>query len=354
MSISTIRFGDVAGTLEADTNSLRWLIQRLAEGRDRQFLALPAQDLYANADFLLSQHTVDGQRNDFYYGVNPVKHEIYSWSKTRRQAGLGDIKGFFADLDVKPGAFESKEAILNFLKLVPIRPTTITESGSGGIHATWKASGQIQPEDLKAWWAYLQSLAPEGVNIDRLVNVDRILRLPGSVRWSKTGAFTSTVKLIDGCREVHDVAEFKNLSKEAYAGYRTSQKIVRAQKTVMLDRKFNSISQARPGYVKAICESKSDELDWAEILEPAGWTFQRENSDGSRHWIRPGSSQKSAVTDYTHSDGTVSGVMSLLSSSPDSGLLDLKEAGIPLTKFHVLLRLQFEDDLDALIKHFYN
>lgn len=366
MSISTVRFADVAGTLETDINSLRWfielwfnpedivVIQKLSDNRDRQFLALPARDLYENAELILAQHSVSGVRNDFYYGVNPVQHEISSWSKTRRQAGLGNIKGFFVDLDVKPGAFDSKADILEYLKTVAIRPTTVVESGSGGIHATWKASGQIEPEDLKAWWAYLQSLAPDGVNIDRLVNVDRIFRLPGSVRWSKTGASTSTVKLIDGCNESHSVEEFRKLSKTAYNGYRKHLKIIKAQKTVMLDRQFNSASQDRPGYVKAICESRADELDWAEILEPAGWTFQRENSDGSRQWIRPGSSQKSAVTDYTHSDGSVSGVMSLLSSSPDSGLLDLKEVGIPLTKFHVLLRLRFADDLDALITNFTN
>lgn len=361
-----VTFGDLVGRLDTDANSLRWFIelwfeeddivtiQKLPHDGKRQFLALPAKHLHANAEMILNQKAVEGTKNEFYYGINPVAREIHNWSDTRRQAGFGYIKGFYADLDVKNGAFESREQILSYIEGLEIQPTTVVESGSGGMHLTWKITGQIEPEDLKGWWAYLQSKAPEGVGIDRLVNVDRIFRLPGSLRWSKNGSLNTKLQLINGSRKTHTIEDARNLTKEPLEQHRNRQKMFKAQKTVMLDRKFNSVNTGKPGLIKSLCEMKADEMDWSEILEPEGWSLLRESSDGSRQWIRPGSSQKSAVTDYTHSDGTVSGVMSLLSSSPDSGLLDLKEVGIPLTKFHILLRLRFEDDLDALINHFIN
>jgi hypothetical protein len=88
-------------------------------------------------------------------------------------------------------------------------------------------------------------------------------------------------------------------------------------------------------------------MSWAEILEPYGWTWQRELRDGSNEWARPGRDERSAVVDYEDSP-----VMSLLSMADETGLADLKDAGIPLTKYRVLWRLKFNDqDDDSMIKY---
>lgn len=363
--MTSIRFSDMAGELKTDPDSLRWfielwfdaedivVIQKLTDKTKREFLALPAKDLLENAENILNRYSSDTHKLEYYYGVNPVQRIIGEWEPTRRQAGLGQIKGFFADLDVKSGAFESEGQILKYLEKLAIKPTTVVQSGSGGIHASWKVSGQIEPEDLKAWWVYLQHMAPEGVNIDRLVNVDRIFRLPGSVRWSKTGGHSSTVKLIDGCREESTIEQVRDLTGELFQDHRRKQKILKSQKTLMIDRAFKKADN-NSGLVKLLCERRTNEMDWSEILEPHGWELYRTNHDGTRQWQRPGGKGKSATTDYTHHDGTISEVMSLLSGSPDTNLIDLKEVGIPLTKFQVLLRLQYTDDLNQLITDFRN
>jgi len=43
-------------------------------------------------------------------------------------------------------------------------------------------------------------------------------------------------------------------------------------------------------------------------------------------------------------------VMSLLSTSHDTNLLDLLDAEIPLTKWRVSLRLNFKDDYQAMVR----
>jgi hypothetical protein len=44
-------------------------------------------------------------------------------------------------------------------------------------------------------------------------------------------------------------------------------------------------------------------------------------------------------------------VMSLLSMSEETGLADLKDAGINLTKYRVMLRLQYQDDEKKMVEH---
>ncbi len=92
---------------------------------------------------------------------------------------------------------------------------------------------------------------------------------------------------------------------------------------------------------------KIDELlRWDDILVPHGWRFINEGTEGRRLWSRPGGDyRKSAVTDWEGSEGNV---MSLMSTSRETGLLDLLEAHIPLTKERVLLRLSFNDQYELM------
>ena len=69
-------------------------------------------------------------------------------------------------------------------------------------------------------------------------------------------------------------------------------------------------------------------------------------------FARPGKGDRSAVVDYTDENGVVSPVMSLLSKSEMTGLLDLYEAAIPLTKYQVLLRTRYQDNEANLLKEY--
>ena len=95
-----------------------------------------------------------------------------------------------------------------------------------------------------------------------------------------------------------------------------------------------------------IDELAEEYLDWAEILEGYGWTYFREGGDGSEEWTRPGGVGKSATVNWPESPESP---MSLFSDDPSTGLADLKEAEIHLTKWRVFLRLVHGDDVWAAL-----
>jgi len=98
------------------------------------------------------------------------------------------IPGLWADLDVKEGAFESKDAAAEFATAV-LAPTVLVDSGNG-VHAYWLFENPLIFADsaaqehaagmTKAWLDHLQAAAPEGVALDPVSDLARVLRLPGT------------------------------------------------------------------------------------------------------------------------------------------------------------------------------
>lgn len=363
--MTSISFGDYAGSIETKPDDLTtftelWyetgetiVVQLTPENGKPFFLTTDRETILDDPENLLSLRVIDGTRHHMYFQVNPALNELPGeTSKTRKEAGVKEIRGFYADLDLKAGSFTSTEQIMQYLSSLEVVPTIAVESGSGGIHAYWKVSGEANREDLRAWWTYLQSKAPEGVNIDRLIDAERVLRVPGSVRWPKDGSKHAVLGVLGGSGESVEVETFRNISRPSYEAHRAALADVQKRDRALKSDLDKGIPL--PGFnnflLKALVESKVNSLSWDEVLIPNGWEYLRTDYGGSRQWKRPGSDQKSATTDYTHVDGSISDVMSLLSSSPDSGLLDLKDAGIPLTKYRVLLRLTYQDNVENLLK----
>lgn len=269
------------------------------------------------------------------------------------------IKGVWIDLDVKEGSFKDAEAVEEFVKNLPQQPGAIVRTGSGGIHAYWKVKkpAEIDVDEIGLrWWSYIQSLAPEGVEIDRLTDVKtRLLRLPGSVRWpsrKKDGdsieAHQVTVEYTDA--PALSAGEIRVLTDETYE---TAYKHVRERKATEeahMDDLVDKLTDLGP-WGRRVALTMLDEIlernySWSDILEPAGWTITKGTvGSGEVVWSRPGGSARSATTGMPNE----SSAMSLLSESPDTDLLDLKEAETPLTKLRVLARLRFNDDFEAAL-----
>lgn len=270
------------------------------------------------------------------------------------------LKGVWIDLDVKENAFPSVEAVEEFAKSIPEQPGAIVRTGSGGLHLYWRVKklSEIPLDEVGLrWWSYIQSLAPEGVEIDRLTDVGtRLLRLPGSVRWpsrKKDGdslqAHSVTVEYTGAPDLTADTVSF--LTEETFEAAHAH--VVKRQEAEQLltDDLGDKLSNLGP-WGKRIALTLMDELveqrlTWSDVLVPKGWTITK-GVDGSGEvvWSRPGGSARSATTGEPEEDSG----MSLLSGSPDSGLLDLYEAHTRLSKWRVLLRLHFNDDLDAALE----
>ena len=301
----------------------------------------------------------DGSRWNVYISVSPVKEDV-QLRRRGTKSNVDYVPGVWADIDVQPGGFESQEAVLDWLDSLDLKPTVVCSSGSGGVHAYWRLKWSEQGDEklVDAWWSYLDDAAGEDRAIDKLVDSTRILRLPGTVRFPKKDEVKNnkigSVAILRMEDTRYSVEEIRSVSAEA-----TAKKAAIRKQTIERDRErrmsidemaknlISESSTGRWGLMQAISHVEdfvNDYMSWGDILIPHGWKFRREQQDGSKEWARPGQNARSAVTDYQGSP-----VMSLLSMSAATRMSDLLDAGIPLTKYRVLLRLEYDDNEEKMV-----
>lgn len=267
--------------------------------------------------------------------------------------------GLCADLDVKPGAFSSKEEILAFLRsLWPLWPTLIVSSGSGGLQPYWVIEGGLSPQDYEhlmlMLWTMLKDRA-DGRLVDKVTSSDRIMRLPGSIRWGKDAVQEPRpVELMFDSGPVHTVGDVARQCEKPWDAWRAVQSETQWQANLSkADAERVLISAAThegwPGLVSLAQfeDAYNSKTTWDWLLVPAGWTLQREDSEGRRYWRRPGRDYgHQATTDY----GPSPHVMALHSTAPETGLARLHDAGIALTKLRVCAELHYGGDVAALTR----
>lgn len=296
----------------------------------------------------------DGSKWNLYFGVCPIKEDV-DYNKRGTEDNIEYVTGVWADIDIKEKGFSSQKEIIDFLFGLALQPTIVVGSGSGGVHAYWKlAPGELGDKELvDRWWSYLDESAGTR-SIDKLIDLTRILRMPGSVYFPKTGTTSKVgkVEILYKIEKTYTIEELYEISTEAFTVKHNRRKAViskDANARLDMDGFARSALEGRGGnywkLLRAVSELEdyvNQQMSWAEILEPYGWTWQRTLRDNSNEWARPGRDERSAVVDFEDSP-----VMSLLSMAEETGLSDLKDAGVPLTKFRVLRRLRFADDEDA-------
>lgn len=290
----------------------------------------------------------DGNKWNLYVGVCPIKEEV---SLTRRgtEDNISHVTGVWGDFDIKDKGFASQDELLQFLFGLELPPTIAVGSGSGGIHGYWKlAKGEKGNKELvERWWSYLDEAAGSR-SIDKVNDLTRILRIPGTVYFPKkdSGSKVGVVEILYKIDNTYTVEEITRISEPAFKiKHERRKKLISKDSDRRLDMEYFA-RELLPGnrwtMWRAISELETyvnECISWAEILEPHGWTWMRTLRDGSNEWARPGRSERSAVVDFEDSP-----VMSLLSSAEETGLSDLKDAHIPITKYRAMLRLHFGDD----------
>lgn len=295
----------------------------------------------------------DGSKWNLYFGVCPVIEDV-DYNRRGTEENISSVPGVWADIDIKDKGFSSQEEIIQYLYSLALQPTVVVGSGSGGVHAYWKLTpGEKGDKELvDRWWSYLDEAAGEK-KIDKLIDLTRILRIPGSVYFPKPGTESKVgaVEILFKVDKTYTVEELYQVSAAAFtAKHERRKQVISSDANARLDMDgfARSALEGRGGnywkLLRAVAELEdyvNQQMSWAEILEPYGWTWQRTLRDGSNEWARPGRDERSAVVDYEDSP-----VMSLLSMAEETGLFDLKDAGVPLTKFRVLRRLRFNDDED--------
>lgn len=295
-----------------------------------------------------------------YYQIAPSTEVVQGTGVRPDKTVCAGTRVLFADLDVgKSGGFSSKDEIDYFIRELGVTPGSVVWTGTGGAHVTWrlgvedaqKLRGDLSGRQIgERWWTFLDAecrrLGLDHVVIDRLIDLDaRVLRLPGTIRYPKyEGDVTAPVVAEYLSDERIGYDKFYEVTNKTFEPY---QKRVweRREEDAGLLSQIIDITERRGKWADLIILSMIDELadeylTWDEILSEYGWTRFREGGDGSVEWTRPGGEGKSATVDWPESPG----MMSLFSTDPSTGVLDLFEAEIPLTKWRVFLRLIHEDN----------
>lgn len=286
------------------------------------------------ADVLQNLYESD---TEAYFCVSPLKAErAYSRDGIKKGENTS-THILYADIDVKPGSFETTEQARAWIETLAISPGCVVESGSGGLHAYWATA---EPLSQERWWAYLTSTLPEGVAVDRLVDATRVLRLPGSIRFMGDGR-QKLVRASYPDSHVMSAEEFRQLTDGPFRALQEDRERRREASQKITESALGT------GWKALVKEDLiNEQLSWAEILEPHGWTLHRDCGDHLQ-WTRPGKTgEKSATTGFPEE----SSAMSLMSWAPETRLDDLKDAEIRLTKFRVWLRLEHDDNMTEAMK----
>jgi hypothetical protein len=323
--------------------------------------ALPVPQLLkvAQADDLALMCSDDGGTWNVYVSCSTHVRDPTEGGKRRGgKSTLTGIHGTWLDLDVKDESFSSGQEIDEFISQLPITPSLVIGSGSGGRHVYWRyAEGSLPLADgervAEAWWALAQELAGERW-LDNVTTGDRIMRLPGTVRWPKEqGEPVGSVEVLFRGRPVQ-VDRIWQAGRGAWEQLESRRRSTRdtwrrhdeaaGLEIADLARSSGWLQLWALAHVEQIFNENST---WDEILIPTGWTYVCSDHEGRRHWSRPGKhGKKSGDTDYPPSPH----VMKLFSKSPDTGLAELADAGVPLTKFRVYAQLAYGGDTAELTR----
>lgn len=382
-----MRFDTLAGTIDVDASTAARFIRAWFRGGDKVTVVATRkkspnrhhlmaavysfEDLVEDFESTRGDEVLnglvngaDGSQWNLYVQVCPALAELATPFKRGGDENVKCFRGPWVDLDVKESGFSSTEEALNFLRGLEIWPTTVVTTGSGGVHAYWHLTDDLDPKDgrelMRGWYAYLAEEADkQSIKIDDLVDISRMMRLPGTIRWPKEEEtlVSAPVELLYIAPESEHVPAEKLREVCGDASKRRYERVKKTQ-TEDAQRRINTASVAKAALARAgemswpllqaisrVEDLFNEAVSWDEILGSRGWNFIREDRDGRHEWGRPGRFEKSATTDWPESPD----MMSLLSSAEDTGLLDLKEAGIALTKYRVALRLWFNDDETEIV-----
>lgn len=301
-----------------------------------------------------------GEPWNLYHGVG-FSRAMPDRGRRGRKDNVRGVPGFFLDLDVKEGAFGSEAEALAFAESLPIPPSILVATGAGGVHAYWRTTRLLSAPEaeelLRRWWLLASEKGPA---IDKLTDSTRIMRTPGSVRWAKPGeAGGSTlcrVVTLDGpeCR-AEDALE---LTADAWAREeerRQSSQVTAAAASQEAIQAAAEMTGWAPEFAAAwVQEHFNARVSWDYVLRSKGWQPTLDwsgeptvDSDGRRIWSRPGGGprKRSAAVDWPQSPH----VMALFSNDRATGLADLKDRGVALTKYRVHAQLHYQGDERALV-----
>ena len=135
-------------------------------------------DVITALAFVVGQNQL---RNNIYFTVNAVSPDFAGHKPAKTE--IAAIRAAHVDIDpYKPGARFDKEAALRSVLID--EPTIVIDSGNG-LHAYWVLieAAPATPENVASIEAVNKALVARYGGDQSAWNVDRVLRVPGTVNW---------------------------------------------------------------------------------------------------------------------------------------------------------------------------
>jgi hypothetical protein len=230
-----------------------------------------------------------------WFGVAPRERKL----PAGKRGGAGDcltLPAMWLDIDIASAVHAADDlppdidAALELLSDFPIPPTAVINSGHG-LQAWWKLSEPIDADEqatqlLADWgttWAEIGRR--RGWHVDNVFDIARVMRLPGTLN-RKADPVPVTIIGSDWTR---------TYGIDDLAGHMLEAPKPQAPDT---RRDVPYIGPERPG------DAYNAVTDGAAVLERAGFHFDHQDSDGSRHYRAPHRTERNDTTGATvYADG---------------------------------------------------
>lgn len=138
-------------------------------------------------------------------------------------------------------------------------------------------------------------------------NLDRLMRIPGTVNRKGGGARPSTSYA--GTGDVVDLALIRDAITELEpAARQTLEKAAAEKRSRQDERTGRTAPPPKPARAAAFPRSASGpgvfdimaaHLTFRDILEPEGWTYRGTNADGREKWLRPAGAEGAAESEHS-------------------------------------------------------
>jgi hypothetical protein len=230
-----------------------------------------------------------GGRGDLWFGAAPRRVQL----PNNQRGGVADcvsIPGLWLDVDVAgeghklPGLPADYDQAIHLVRRCEYRPTAVVRSGYG-LQCWWVFAEHLPAVEASAllgrWQTTWSRLAKEhGVHLDNVANLDRVMRLPGTLNWK--GAQPVPVTCKAKFQHRYDASHFDDWCDPAPA----TEERHRAFTAHLAGSRFNELFTAK------------DVFGWV------GWTLVRTDHNGDQHWHHPGSSNDVGATTYAEDGHT--------------------------------------------------
>lgn len=375
--------------------SITQLPRGVAYADDLTVLTESIKSRAASLEELMYPPDAGAKRQGLYHAVGVTKQRPPQGKRGNAQ-DVDAIPGAWADFDVsiEEGKFAHWDHVLEVIHALDslgVGPQIVVATGSGGAHAYWRFEGGLSPESAIMYSSRIRQFitANHGVKIDNVAQANRVMRLPGSIRFPKNPK--------DPAREPVMVTMLRNksvytdpvlLTVVTQPSWDVLETAIREQRSRVTEDWDRAVAISREELAAMSRHDAADgiighrrgdddaegtwssryrnfafeawfnaEVSWAQVLEPMGWVrFGEPDAQGRQSWTRPGGGKKnprSAVTDWEGSPH----VMSLLSDAPETGLSHLytladfaTERRHKLTKVRVAAELYAGGSIERLIR----